>query len=142
MNLNLKALTAVASVAALTVFLGAPNALASPSEWDDQNSDTSWTSSSPVVAPATDPVETEPPVAPAKAPPAPLPVSLTPPPAVSIAPAPRPPSIDAVSIPPKAAEAVDITSPATSVPAKLTTISKASEARGSVLARSPYVHSD
>lgn len=61
MNPNLKAATAtVATVAALWALIAAPVAFASPSEWDDQNSDKTWNTSSPVVAPATDPVETDP----------------------------------------------------------------------------------
>src|ERR1700693_2692411 len=151
MNLNRKAaIIAVASVAALAVLLGAPVAFASPSEWDDQNSDTSWTSSSPVVAPASDPVETDPAPAAANAPSAPVPAIATPPAAVNAAPAPLAPSavsviaapVDAASILSKGAEAVDITSPAPSVPARLTSISKAPADTSKVVSQSPYVHSD
>src|ERR1700737_4656358 len=47
MNLNLKAATTAASIAALLALQVAPNAFASSTEWDDTNSDPVPVSSSP-----------------------------------------------------------------------------------------------
>lgn len=150
MNPNRKAaIIAVASVAALTVLLGAPVTFASPSEWDDQNSDTSWTSSSPVVAPASDPVETDPAPAAANAPSVPVATIATPPAEVTAAPAPSAPSavsaivapVDSASIPATDTQAVDITPRAVPVPSKLTSISKTPADTSNVVSQSPYVHS-
>lgn len=161
MNPNLKAAIALASLAALLTLPGAPHAFASSTEWDDQNSDKSWTGSSPVVEQAADPVEANPAPAPVSVIPATVPAQVpvsaapeavkpatdsTSPGTVATAPASVPPvpiSANAARIAPTAAP-VSFNVPITAtVSNHLSSISKAPEDAGSLVTQSsPYVHSE
>jgi hypothetical protein len=152
MNPNLK--TATLSVAWITLCIwvgGVSLASAAPGEWDDQNSDKSWNASSPVVAPAADPLDSE-----TSAQAAPIqetaksatkPIASANQPAASasvISSKPAPIAASNTEIEPKAAPvSFDVPLPPTA-PNHLTSISKSEVPGdlGTLALSSPYVHSE